>query len=239
MSNFTVDTFVIDGVPIKISPDLSAILEIVYPVGCVISRVDSENPGELFGFGVWQRLSNNRYIRTGDTETTGGNNEITLTVDNLPAHRHEISASGKHTHSETISKSGVHQHVTTINDSGLHRHTVTIESSGQHSHTASAKITQNKVQPGTQTFQWRTDGESSSTNLVSIGNSGQHTHTGEISQNGSHTHSATTKDSGGHTHEAEISESGEHVHTVSETGSSESFTVEPEFITLAFWKRVE
>lgn len=239
MNNFTVDTFVIDGVPIKISPDLSAILDIIYPVGSVISRIDSENPGDLFGFGVWQQLSNNKYIRTGDSETTGGSNKITLTVDNLPAHNHEISASGEHTHQETISKSGTHGHVTTISNSGTHSHTVTIESSGQHSHTASAKITQNKVQPGTQTFQWRTDGETSSPNLVSIGNSGQHTHAGEISQNGSHTHSATTKDSGEHTHEVNISESGEHTHTASETGSGESFTVEPEFITLAFWKRVE
>lgn len=239
MSNFTVDTFVIDGVPIKISPDITAILEIVYPVGCVISRVDSENPGDLFGFGVWRQLSSNKYIRTGDTETTGGSNKISLTVDNLPAHKHNISTAGGHTHAGDISSSGVHKHETEISSSGAHVHTVTIENSGEHSHTATAKITQNKLQPGTSTFQWRTDGESSSPNLVSIENSGEHTHSGKISQNGSHTHTATTGNSGQHTHSVTISESGGHTHVASETGSGESFTIEPEFITLVFWKRIE
>lgn len=239
MSNFTVDTFVIDGMPIKISPDLSAILDIIYPVGCVICRVDSENPGTLFGFGVWQQLSIGKYIRTGDAETNGGSNSVNLSVDNLPPHTHSVEENGEHGHTVTLTESGEHNHDVTIGNSGSHTHAGEISESGEHSHRASAKITQNKLQAGTQTFQWRTDGETASTNLVSIDNNGRHTHEITLSNGGTHTHNANSDKAGKHTHTANCGTSGKHTHTATETGRGVSVKIEPEYISLAFWKRIE
>lgn len=66
------------------------ILNLVYPVGSIyLSTVDS-SPGLFIG-GSWERLKDTFLLGAGDTYTagdTGGEATHTLTVDEMPSHRH-------------------------------------------------------------------------------------------------------------------------------------------------------
>ena len=66
-----------------------------YPVGAIyISTVDT-SPASLFG-GTWERLKDRFLLAAGDTYAagaTGGEAEHTLTVDEMPRHRHDFQAS--------------------------------------------------------------------------------------------------------------------------------------------------
>lgn len=70
----------------------------VYPVGSIYISVVSTNPGTLFG-GTWSAFATGRTlvgIDAGQTEfdtvmETGGAKTHTLTVDEMPAHRHTLN----------------------------------------------------------------------------------------------------------------------------------------------------
>lgn len=62
----------------------------LYPVGSVIIRYDHISPASLYG-GVWERIEGRFLYATGASGTigaTGGSGTHTLTVDEMPAHRH-------------------------------------------------------------------------------------------------------------------------------------------------------
>lgn len=62
----------------------------LYPVGSVIIRYDHISPASLYG-GVWERIEGRFLYATGASGTigaTGGSGTHTLTVDEIPAHRH-------------------------------------------------------------------------------------------------------------------------------------------------------
>lgn len=69
----------------------------VYPVGSIYMSVNSTNPGTLFG-GTWEAWGSGRVpvgIDTTQTEfdaveKTGGAKTHTLTVNEMPSHRHSI-----------------------------------------------------------------------------------------------------------------------------------------------------
>lgn len=66
-------------------------LEALYPVGALyLSAVDSCVPQLLFG-GTWQRIEDSFLLAAGPRHaagTTGGAEEVTLTVEQMPSHRH-------------------------------------------------------------------------------------------------------------------------------------------------------
>ena len=65
-------------------------IDMVYPVGAIYMSVNSTNPGNLFG-GKWEQLKDVFLLAAGDTYTagsTGGEATHTLTVDEMPKHRH-------------------------------------------------------------------------------------------------------------------------------------------------------
>lgn len=69
----------------------SALLDKLYPVGCIYQSAIATSPAELFG-GTWGRIKDRFLLAAGDTYaegTTGGKAENTLTPDQLPKHTHK------------------------------------------------------------------------------------------------------------------------------------------------------
>ena len=103
------------------------LLNLVYPVGSIYWSSNNTNPGTLFG-GTWTQIKDKFILAAGDSYTngaTGGAATVTLTVSNMPSHKHSFTPSGKvgshthtgpsHTHSftpsGTISINGDHTHL--------------------------------------------------------------------------------------------------------------------------------
>lgn len=87
--------------------DYIEILKKVYPVGCLYWTSSKEDPEKTFGFGTWKQIKDTFVLAAGDkytVDSTGGNNSIYLTENQLPPHTHTA--------------------VTTITDPG-HSHTIT------------------------------------------------------------------------------------------------------------------
>ena len=82
----------------------SEILLSVYPVGSIYLSVNNVNPGTMFG-GTWQQIKDKFLLAAGDEYTagqTGGSKTHTLTVEEMPSHRHDLfprisSSSGQET----------------------------------------------------------------------------------------------------------------------------------------------
>jgi hypothetical protein len=77
---------------------VAAILEHVYPVGCVVTLGVSTNPGTLFGVGTWTAIKGKVIVGIADSGTfhtldaTGGAETVTLTSaqSGVPAHAHTV-----------------------------------------------------------------------------------------------------------------------------------------------------
>lgn len=76
------------------------LLDMIYPVGSIYMSVNSSNPGSLFG-GTWEKMPAGRVlIPEGESDwgteyeagSTGGEATHTLTVEELPTHKHTGSA---------------------------------------------------------------------------------------------------------------------------------------------------
>lgn len=68
-----------------------SLIDTVYPVGSIYLAYNHTNPGTLFPGTTWARIEGAFPWFTGSTGQiglTGGEREVTLTVDNLPAHNH-------------------------------------------------------------------------------------------------------------------------------------------------------
>lgn len=63
----------------------------IYPVGSLYMSAKATSPASLFG-GTWEQIKDLFILAAGDTYaagSTGGEAEHALTVDEMPAHRHE------------------------------------------------------------------------------------------------------------------------------------------------------
>ncbi len=70
--------------------------ETIYPVGSFYMSYNSTSPASLFG-GTWVQMKDRFLIGAGSSYsvgTTGGETTHTLTVSEMPSHRHKITASG-------------------------------------------------------------------------------------------------------------------------------------------------
>lgn len=66
------------------------VLDNVYPVGSIYMNVNSTNPGTLFG-GTWEQIQGRFLLGMSSSYpagSQGGEAEHTLTVDEMPSHRH-------------------------------------------------------------------------------------------------------------------------------------------------------
>lgn len=65
----------------------------IYPIGSIYLSVSDMDPGDLFG-GEWERIQDKFLLAAGATYAagaTGGETEHRLTVQELPAHKHEMN----------------------------------------------------------------------------------------------------------------------------------------------------
>lgn len=73
-------------------------VNLIYPVGSIYMSIKSKNPGEIFG-GVWERIAKGRTLVGVDendtdfssSEKTGGEKTHTLTISEMPRHRHDMN----------------------------------------------------------------------------------------------------------------------------------------------------
>ena len=73
--------------------DMLGILAQTYPVGSIYLSVNGTDPGTLFG-GTWERLKDRFLLAAGDSYAAGaygGEAAHTLTVDEMPAHQHDVT----------------------------------------------------------------------------------------------------------------------------------------------------
>lgn len=66
------------------------VIGMTYPVGSIYISANSTSPAELFG-GTWEQIKDRFLLAAGDTYeagSTGGEAQHTLTVDEMPEHRH-------------------------------------------------------------------------------------------------------------------------------------------------------
>lgn len=66
----------------------------LYPVGSYWLTEGSQNPADVIGGGVWEKIYN-RFLLGADSEhpagSTGGEEKHTLTVSEMPSHNHQVS----------------------------------------------------------------------------------------------------------------------------------------------------
>lgn len=69
----------------------TTLVNYIYPIGSYYWSSNSTNPGTIFG-GTWEQIKDKFVLAVGDTytevDTTGGEATHTLTVDEIPSHRH-------------------------------------------------------------------------------------------------------------------------------------------------------
>ena len=69
------------------------IFSLLYPVGSIYISVNNANPRTLFG-GTWEQIKDTFLLAAGTTYkagNTGGEATVTLTENEIPAHRHKIA----------------------------------------------------------------------------------------------------------------------------------------------------
>ena len=219
------------------SHDISVtdIVNMLYPVGSVIIRYDTLDPGDYLNVGTWSLIQAGKYLLTtsGEAGETGGDNSVELSVDNIPAHTHTAQENGTHTHNITIATAGDHSHDTTVGNGGSHTHSASAEAAGSHNH--NLKGWDSRASDGNTGFRPGATGQQVSTQIVE--NSGEHTHTVIMQLAGTHNHTVTIEKSGTHSHVGDISDNGNHNHTINKTGGGKPFTIEPEYVALRVWRR--
>ena len=80
----------INNLDTKITEFQNTFLNLVYPIGAVYLSLSSTNPGTLFG-GTWEQLKDRFLLGAGSSYSvgsTGGEATHTLTVNEMPNHRH-------------------------------------------------------------------------------------------------------------------------------------------------------
>lgn len=65
----------------------------IYPVGSIFMSVNETSPASLFG-GTWEQLKDRFLLGAGDSYvagSTGGEETVTLTIDEMPKHDHNVT----------------------------------------------------------------------------------------------------------------------------------------------------
>lgn len=107
-----------------LKPKINEVLTKAYPVGAIYCSTVSTNPTELFGFGTWEYIEQGRVLLSQGTKynagTTGGAETHTLTVAEMPSHKHggTTGDGGEHTHTGVAETAGEHTHTSEIGDYG-------------------------------------------------------------------------------------------------------------------------
>ena len=185
----------------------------MYPVGSVYMSVQNTSPSVLFG-GTWNKIEG-KYILAADFSnkagSTGGNEKVTLTQENLPVHTH---TGAKHTHVVPAHAHGItqHTHDAKCGSEGNHSHYGYYRSdskSGGSQHRQGSKATHNGLTEGKITQ-----------------DAGSHTHLIDIKANGP---TKTQTDGECITKEA--------TGITGTAGDGMPFTIKPPYIAVNMWIR--
>lgn len=83
------------------------LLEIIYPIGSLYCSIIDESPASVVG-GTWSKIDEGYYLmgagNTYKSTVVGGSNSITLSVNQIPSHKHGL---GIHQCSYEISGCGL------------------------------------------------------------------------------------------------------------------------------------
>ena len=226
------------------SNHMSALLNMVYPVGAIYMSVSSTSPATLFG-GGWEQLKDTFLLAAGTAHaaaSTGGAETHSIAVANLPSHSHEVGA-----HSHTMA----HTHTGPSHSHGLNGHTHTIPalsgtaaSNGAHTHAS-----------GTHWVVWDTGSSSYrtgvpigtySTPLVSsamnplTNSAGAHTHSVSTTASTTGGNSGSTAAAGtGNTGGSSAANTGTCAKfNTGSTGSGQALDTMPPYLAVYVWKRV-
>lgn len=83
----------INNLDTKITEFQDTFLNLVYPVGAIYLSLSNTNPGTLFG-GTWEQLKDRFLLGAGNSYSaggTGGEATHTLTVNEMPSHKHTMT----------------------------------------------------------------------------------------------------------------------------------------------------
>lgn len=86
---------------LKTKNGMQLMTTVPYPIGAIYLSIDNTNPSKLFG-GVWEQIAQGRTLVGVDTsqaefntvKKTGGAKTHTLTVEQMPKHKHPIVYDG-------------------------------------------------------------------------------------------------------------------------------------------------
>lgn len=154
-----------------LKPKIDSVLSKAYPVGAIYCSTVETNPHDLFGFGTWEYIEQGRVLLSQGNKynagTTGGAETHTLTVAEMPSHKHGG----------------------TTGDGGAHTHTGVAETAGEHTHTCEvagygSDFKNRKCWDETEAR--RT--ELRTTEIINIKSGGKHTHDIQINDSENHTH---------------------------------------------------
>lgn len=138
-------------------PSLATVADLIYPVGSIYMNVTNLNPATVFG-GTWEEIQGKFLLGRSASHqvgTSGGNETVTLTIDQMPAHTHtgpsHTHSTPNHTHTATCASAGAHAHAVdrtkkaasgtaryaaqatgshNTASAGAHTHTITVASGG-------------------------------------------------------------------------------------------------------------
>ena len=66
------------------------LFDLIYPIGSIYMSINSTSPATLFG-GTWEQIIDRfLYPTNSEITKTGGASSVTLSIDNLPSHNHEL-----------------------------------------------------------------------------------------------------------------------------------------------------
>lgn len=80
--------------------DTNGIVNLIYPIGSLFINTSTVNPNVLFAGTKWERIKDTFLLAAGDKYelgATGGEEEVTLTVAQMPSHRHNIGTRSVYT----------------------------------------------------------------------------------------------------------------------------------------------
>lgn len=235
------------------------IYKAIYPIGIVLQFDNATNPNNAFTGTVWEQIVDGRAARAATGPTAGtsdgqigsvaGSDSVSITVDNLPRHTHDLRehthSIGAHTHTMAHTHTINHDHgAVNTSTAGWHDHSLsgTANAAGEHSHPISqgdnANVPNGRV----------ASSNSRETHVGWTNGAGNHTHSisGTANGTGNHAHTVDlpnfTGTSGGssaaNTGGTSLTTGEPSNNTSNVTGGDKNLDVRNSSHYYAFWKRV-